>query len=141
MARGNPHPRGMARFATAAAVASRVVSLSHRRGAAPTIASARRDGRHLVSRGAGLRPQDGRPGRPFEDLRARLASPDGFDLGISIRHPFVPKDETERQIASNAIGPLRGGNEAGMVTLGGAPIAMLPAARVGVRGETAWPVT
>jgi len=51
---------------------------------------------------------------------------DGFDLGVGILHPFVPKDETERRLAINAIGPLWDGNEVWLVTFGGAMFAMFP---------------
>ncbi len=51
---------------------------------------------------------------------------DGFDLGVGILHPFVPKNETERRLAINAIGPLWDGNEVWLVTFGGAMFAMFP---------------
>jgi len=38
---------------------------------------------------------------------------DGFDLGVGILHPFVPRDDRERRIAMNAIGPIWDGNECG----------------------------
>jgi cytochrome d ubiquinol oxidase subunit II len=59
-------------------------------------------------------------------LLAGYAILDGFDLGVGILHPFVPKDETERRIAINAIGPLWDGNEVWLVTFGGAMFAMFP---------------
>lgn len=59
-------------------------------------------------------------------LLAGYAVLDGFDLGVGILHPFVPKDETERRVAINAIGPLWDGNEVWLVTFGGAMFAMFP---------------
>jgi cytochrome d ubiquinol oxidase subunit II len=59
-------------------------------------------------------------------LLAGYAVLDGFDLGVGILHPFVPKDETERRVAINAIGPLWDGNEVWLVTFGGAMLAMFP---------------
>jgi cytochrome d ubiquinol oxidase subunit II len=59
-------------------------------------------------------------------LLAGYAILDGFDLGVGILHPFVPKDETERRLAINAIGPLWDGNEVWLVTFGGALFAMFP---------------
>jgi cytochrome d ubiquinol oxidase subunit II len=53
---------------------------------------------------------------------------DGFDLGVGILHPFVPRDDRERRIAMNAIGPIWDGNEVWLVTFGGALFAAFPAA-------------
>ena len=61
-------------------------------------------------------------------LLAGYAMLDGFDLGVGILHPFVPKDETERRLAINSIGPLWDGNEVWLVTFGGAMFAMFPVA-------------
>ncbi len=51
---------------------------------------------------------------------------DGFDLGVGILHPFVPKTDRERRILMNSIGPLWDGNEVWLVTFGGAMFAMFP---------------
>ncbi|TWT68238.1 cytochrome d ubiquinol oxidase subunit II [Crateriforma conspicua] len=51
---------------------------------------------------------------------------DGFDLGVGVLHLFVPKDETERRLSVNSIGPLWDGNEVWLVTFGGALFAMFP---------------
>ncbi|MFO0888011.1 MAG: cytochrome d ubiquinol oxidase subunit II [Isosphaeraceae bacterium] len=59
-------------------------------------------------------------------LLAGYAILDGFDLGVGIIHLFVPKDETERRLAINSIGPLWDGNEVWLVTFGGAMFAMFP---------------
>jgi len=53
---------------------------------------------------------------------------DGFDLGVGILHPFVPRNDTERRIAINSIGPLWDGNEVWLVTFGGALFAAFPEA-------------
>ncbi|HLL91158.1 MAG TPA: cytochrome d ubiquinol oxidase subunit II [Tepidisphaeraceae bacterium] len=59
-------------------------------------------------------------------LLAGYAILDGFDLGVGILHPFVPKDDTERRVSLNAIGPVWDGNEVWLVTFGGAMFAMFP---------------
>ncbi|HOC74347.1 MAG TPA: cytochrome d ubiquinol oxidase subunit II, partial [Candidatus Hydrogenedentes bacterium] len=48
---------------------------------------------------------------------------DGFDLGVGILHPFVAREDRERRILMNAIGPLWDGNEVWLVTFGGAMFA------------------
>ncbi len=50
---------------------------------------------------------------------------DGFDLGVGILHLAV-KDDTERRILMNSIGPLWDGNEVWLVTFGGALFAAFP---------------
>jgi cytochrome d ubiquinol oxidase subunit II len=44
---------------------------------------------------------------------------DGFDLGVGIIYLLVSKTDDERRIASNAIGPIWGGNEVWLVMGGG----------------------
>ena len=51
---------------------------------------------------------------------------DGFDLGVGILHLLV-RDDRERRIFMNSIGPLWDGNEVWLVTFGGAPVRGLPA--------------
>ncbi|TWT82829.1 Cytochrome bd-I ubiquinol oxidase subunit 2 [Planctomycetes bacterium CA13] len=51
---------------------------------------------------------------------------DGFDLGVGILHPFVAKDDRERRLVMNSIGPLWDGNEVWLVTFGGALFAAFP---------------
>ena len=51
---------------------------------------------------------------------------DGFDLGVGILHPFVAREDTERRLVMNSIGPLWDGNEVWLVTFGGALFAMFP---------------
>jgi cytochrome d ubiquinol oxidase subunit II len=53
---------------------------------------------------------------------------DGFDLGVGILHPFVPRNDRERRIAINSIGPVWDGNEVWLVTFGGALFAAFPEA-------------
>lgn len=50
---------------------------------------------------------------------------DGFDLGIGALHLFV-KDDTERRLMINSIGPVWDGNEVWLVTGGGALFAAFP---------------
>jgi len=52
---------------------------------------------------------------------------DGFDLGVGILHPLA-RDDRERRLFVNAIGPLWDGNEVWLVTFGGALFAMFPEA-------------
>ncbi len=53
---------------------------------------------------------------------------DGFDLGVGILHPFVPRGDREKRLALNSIGPLWDGNEVWLVTFGGALFAAFPEA-------------
>ncbi|MEM6532465.1 MAG: cytochrome d ubiquinol oxidase subunit II [Myxococcota bacterium] len=50
---------------------------------------------------------------------------DGFDLGVGIMH-LTTKDDTERRLVMNSIGPLWDGNEVWLVTFGGALFAAFP---------------
>ncbi|MCA9755542.1 MAG: cytochrome d ubiquinol oxidase subunit II [Candidatus Eisenbacteria bacterium] len=59
-------------------------------------------------------------------LLAGYAVLDGFDLGVGILHPFVPKTDHERRLSMNSIGPLWDGNEVWLVTFGGALFAAFP---------------
>jgi len=60
-------------------------------------------------------------------LLAGYAILDGFDLGVGILHPLA-RDDRERRLFVNAIGPLWDGNEVWLVTFGGALFAMFPEA-------------
>jgi cytochrome d ubiquinol oxidase subunit II len=51
---------------------------------------------------------------------------DGFDLGVGMLHPFLAKDDTERRISLNSIGPVWDGNEVWLVLGGGALFAAFP---------------
>ncbi|TWU10395.1 Cytochrome bd-I ubiquinol oxidase subunit 2 [Novipirellula galeiformis] len=53
---------------------------------------------------------------------------DGFDLGVGMLHPFIAKDDRERRLVMNSIGPLWDGNEVWLVTFGGALFAAFPVA-------------
>jgi len=50
---------------------------------------------------------------------------DGFDLGVGVLHLFA-KDEHERRVHLNAIGPVWDGNEVWLLTAGGAMFAAFP---------------
>lgn len=50
---------------------------------------------------------------------------DGFDLGVGILHPLA-RDDRERRVFMNSIGPLWDGNEVWLVTFGGALFAAFP---------------
>jgi cytochrome d ubiquinol oxidase subunit II len=50
---------------------------------------------------------------------------DGFDLGVGILH-LTARNETERRLMINSIGPLWDGNEVWLVTFGGAMFAAFP---------------
>src|SRR5262249_61321778 len=51
---------------------------------------------------------------------------DGFDLGVGILHPFAAKNDTERRIVLNSIGPVWDGNEVWLVLAGGVLFAAFP---------------
>lgn len=51
---------------------------------------------------------------------------EGFDFGVGMLLPFLSKDERERRVAINTIGPLWDGNEVWLLTAGGATFAAFP---------------
>lgn len=51
---------------------------------------------------------------------------EGFDYGVGILLPFIGKNDTERRIVINTIGPVWDGNEVWMLTAGGAIFAAFP---------------
>src|SRR4029450_5221814 len=51
---------------------------------------------------------------------------DGFDLGVGMLHPFVAKEDRERRIVLNSIGPIWDGNEVWLVVGGGVLFAAFP---------------
>ncbi len=53
---------------------------------------------------------------------------DGFDLGVGILHLVLARDDGERRVLLNSIGPLWDGNEVWLVTFGGALFAAFPRA-------------
>jgi cytochrome d ubiquinol oxidase subunit II len=52
---------------------------------------------------------------------------EGFDFGVGMLLPFVPRDEDERDAMFETIGPVWDGNEVWLVTAGGATFAAFPA--------------
>ena len=58
-------------------------------------------------------------------LLAGYAILDGFDLGVGIVH-LGARDDRERRVFMNSIGPLWDGNEVWLVTFGGALFAAFP---------------
>lgn len=60
-------------------------------------------------------------------LLAGYAILDGFDLGVGILH-LVARNDKERRLMINSIGPLWDGNEVWLVTFGGAMFAAFPSA-------------
>lgn len=61
----------------------------------------------------------------FVILLTGYALLDGFDLGVGMLHLFS-KEDTERRLMLNAIGPVWDGNEVWLVTAGGALFAGFP---------------
>ncbi len=53
---------------------------------------------------------------------------DGFDLGLGSLLPVVAKNDTERRIVYNTMGPFWDGNEVWLITAGGATFAAFPKA-------------
>ncbi|MFO7666415.1 MAG: cytochrome d ubiquinol oxidase subunit II [Desulfobacterales bacterium] len=53
---------------------------------------------------------------------------DGFDFGIGILYPFLGKNDFEKRIMINSVGPLWNGNEVWLITAGGVTFAAFPLA-------------
>ncbi len=51
---------------------------------------------------------------------------EGFDYGVGILLPFLGKDDTDRRVIINSIGPFWDGNEVWLLTAGGAIFAAFP---------------
>jgi len=51
---------------------------------------------------------------------------EGFDFGVGTLLPFVAKDDLDRRVAINTIGPVWDGNEVWLLTAGGATFAAFP---------------
>ena len=51
---------------------------------------------------------------------------EGFDFGVGILLPFLGKDEIDRRIMVNTIGPVWDGNEVWLIVAGGATFAAFP---------------
>jgi cytochrome d ubiquinol oxidase subunit II len=52
---------------------------------------------------------------------------EGFDFGVGMLLPFLPRDERERKVMFESIGPVWDGNEVWLVVAGGATFAAFPA--------------
>ena len=52
---------------------------------------------------------------------------EGFDFGVGMLLPFLPRDHSERSAMFESIGPVWDGNEVWLVTAGGATFAAFPA--------------
>jgi len=52
---------------------------------------------------------------------------EGFDFGVGMLLPFLPRDEDERRVMFESIGPVWDGNEVWLVVAGGATFAAFPA--------------
>jgi cytochrome bd ubiquinol oxidase subunit II len=52
---------------------------------------------------------------------------EGFDFGVGMLLPFVPRSEQERSVLFRSIGPVWDGNETWLVVAGGATFAAFPA--------------
>ncbi len=51
---------------------------------------------------------------------------EGFDFGVGMLMPVLSRDETERRVVINTIGPVWDGNEVWLLTAGGATFAAFP---------------
>jgi cytochrome d ubiquinol oxidase subunit II len=51
---------------------------------------------------------------------------EGFDFGVGILLPFLGRDDTDRRVMINSIGPVWDGNEVWLITAGGATFAAFP---------------
>lgn len=51
---------------------------------------------------------------------------EGFDFGVGILMPFLGKDDTDRRVIINTVGPFWDGNEVWLLTAGGAIFAAFP---------------
>jgi cytochrome d ubiquinol oxidase subunit II len=52
---------------------------------------------------------------------------EGFDFGVGMLLPFVPRSDEERSTTLRTIGPIWDGNEVWLVVAGGATFAAFPA--------------
>jgi cytochrome d ubiquinol oxidase subunit II len=55
-----------------------------------------------------------------------FAATDGFDMGVGALLPFVARDDVERRVAINTVGPVWEGNQVWFITGGGAIFAAWP---------------
>ena len=63
---------------------------------------------------------------------------EGFDFGVGMLLPVLPRDERERGIMFESIGPVWDGNEVWLVIVGGATFAAFPAWWSGSRFRSCW---
>jgi len=63
---------------------------------------------------------------------------DGFDLGVGMLHPFAAKEDRERRIVLNSIGPIWDGNEVWLVVGGGVLFAAFPVVYAAVFSGFYW---
>ena len=59
-------------------------------------------------------------------LLAGFAVLDGFDIGVAMLHPFVARNDAQRRVTLNAIGPVWEGNQVWFILGGGAVFAAWP---------------
>ena len=59
-------------------------------------------------------------------LLVGFAVMDGFDMGVGTLLPFIGKDDTERRVLINSVGPHWEGNQVWFITAGGALFAAWP---------------
>src|SRR5579859_5259529 len=57
---------------------------------------------------------------------------EGFDFGVGILLPVLGRDDTERRVLINTVGPVWDGNEVWLLVAGGATFAAFPAWYAGV---------
>lgn len=53
---------------------------------------------------------------------------DGFDFGAGILYPFLARDDKDKRVIINTLGPVWDGNEVWLITAGGATFAAFPTA-------------
>lgn len=51
---------------------------------------------------------------------------DGFDFGAGILYPFISRNDNEKRVIINTLGPVWDGNEVWLITAGGATFAAFP---------------
>ena len=59
-------------------------------------------------------------------LLVGFAVMDGFDLGAAMLHPFVARNDVQRRVILNTIGPVWEGNQVWLILAGGATFAAWP---------------
>jgi len=59
-------------------------------------------------------------------LLVGFAVMDGFDIGVAMLHPFVARNDTQRRVTLNTIGPVWEGNQVWFILGGGAAFAAWP---------------